>query len=329
MYTTLKLMIALCVLNQSVFAIMPQNAKIFVAGARGLVGSALVQELQHQGYTNLLTPSSSELDLRDQHAVNNFFAQEKPEYVFVAAAKVGGIGANSWYPADFGYENLIIACNVIHAAYQHQVTKLLYLGSSCIYPRDCPQPIKEEYLLSGYLEETNKPYALAKIAALVLCQAYNTQYGTRFITCMPTNLYGPGDNFHLQNSHVLPALIAKMHQAKMNNQEEVILWGTGMPRREFLHVHDCVQALIYLMNYYDDNETVNIGSGIDCTIKELACLVKEVVGFQGNLVFDSTKPDGTPRKLLDVSRMTQWGWSATISLKEGIESTYQWYLDNM
>lgn len=307
---------------------MNKNSKIYVAGHRGLVGSAIVRNLQSKGYTNIITRTHSELDLTDQQAVRRFFEEEKPEYVFLAAAKVGGIHANNTYPADFIYDNLMIECNVIKAAHDFNVKKLLFLGSSCIYPKMAPQPIKEEYLLSGYLEPTNEAYAIAKIAGLKMCQYFKKQYGDNFISCMPTNLYGPNDNFDLQNSHVLPALIRKFHEAKVENKPYVEVWGTGTPRREFLYVDDMADACVFLMENYDGEETVNIGTGEDVTIKELAEIIKEVVGYEGELNFDTSKPDGTPRKLLDVSKLNKLGWKYKIELRDGIEKSYKWYLEN-
>nr|WP_079989554.1 GDP-L-fucose synthase [Candidatus Protochlamydia phocaeensis] len=304
---------------------IPLNAKIYVAGHNGLVGSALVRKLQSEGYTNLLTRSSQELDLTSQQAVNNFFEQERPDYVFLAAAKVGGIKANMDYPAEFIYTNLMIETNVIHAAYVYGVKKLLFLGSSCIYPKECPQPMLESYLLTGPLEPTNEPYAIAKIAGLKLCESYNRQYGTHFISCMPTNLYGPNDNFDLQTSHVLPGLLRKFQEAKEQSKDQVTIWGSGSPRREFLHVDDLANACLFLMRYYEGNETVNIGCGEDLTIAELAFLIKDAVGYQGNLVFDPSYPDGTPQKLLNIHKIRQMGWKPTISLKEGIQNTVEWY----
>ena len=304
---------------------MPLDAKIFVAGHEGLVGSALVRNLQNQGYTNILTKSHQELDLRFQQAVDDFFQQEKIEYVFLAAAKVGGIRANSEYPAEFIYDNLMIQTNVIHGAYRSGVKKLLFLGSSCIYPRDCPQPIKESYLLTGPLESTNEPYALAKIAGIKLCQAYNRQYGTRFISCMPTNLYGPNDNFDLKSSHVLPALIRKFSEAKKQKKSHVVLWGTGSAKREFLHVDDLADACIFLMQKYEGDQTINIGCGTDLSIYELAQMIKTLVEYEGNLVFDSSYPDGTPQKLLDISTIQKLGWIPHISLEQGLRETVQWY----
>jgi len=305
-------------------AAMHKDAKIYVAGHRGLVGSAIIRKLEQEGYHNIITRTHHEVDLRKQHVVDAFFAAEKPDYVFLAAAKVGGIWANQTYPAEFIYDNLMIECNIIHAAYMHGVKKLLFLGSSCIYPRNCPQPIKEEYLLSSALEETNKSYALAKIAGIDMCQAYNKQYGTHFIACMPTNLYGPYDNFHPENSHVLPALLRKIYLAKQNNEPEVVLWGTGTPLREFLYVDDLADGVLFLMNHYDGNEIVNIGTGKDVTIRELADLIKEIVGYNGTFIQDASKPDGTPRKLLDVSRLHELGWDAPTLLRDGIQKTLDW-----
>lgn len=307
---------------------MDKDSKIYVAGHRGLVGSALKRKLESKGYTNLIFRTHKELDLTNQQAVNEFFKQEKPEYVFLAAAKVGGILANSTYPAEFIYENLMIESNIIHAAYKYGVKKLLFLGSSCIYPKLAPQPLKEEYLLTGPLEETNEAYAIAKIAGIRLCKHYNQQYGTNFISVMPTNLYGPNDNFDLETSHVMPALVRKFHEAKVNNEPEVVVWGTGTPRREFMHVDDMADACVYLMENYDFSEVgefVNIGVGEDVTISELAELIKEVVGFEGKIKYDTLKPDGTPRKLMDVSRLNGLGWKAGILLKDGIKETYEWY----
>ena len=318
---------------------MDNNAKIFVAGSNGLVGSALVRRLKRGRYTNLLTPEIDELDLTDQRAVAGFFAAEKPEYVILAAAKVGGIHANNTFPAEFIYLNLMIQNNVIHHAWLNGVRRLLFLGSSCIYPKLAPQPMKEEYLLTGLLEPTNEPYALAKIAGIKLCESYNRQYGTKFIAVMPTNLYGPGDNFHPENSHVLPALIRRFHEAKIQGLPEVVVWGTGTPRRELLYVDDMADGSIFLMEQSDEAIApellsyprpcfVNLGTGVDVTIRELADTVKQVVGYEGNLVFDPTKPDGTPRKLQDVSRMNALGWHAKVPLAEGIRMTYEWYREN-
>ncbi len=307
---------------------MDTQSKIYVAGSRGLVGSALVRALSRQGYGNLVLPSSQDLDLRNQAAVDEFFAQEKPDYVFLAAAKVGGIQANNTYRAEFLYDNLMIEANIIHSAYRHGVTKLLFLGSSCIYPKLCPHPMQEDYLLTGSLEPTNEPYAIAKIAGLKLCENYCRQYGVSFISAMPTNLYGINDNFNLANSHVLPALMRKFHAAKVNDDPTVTVWGTGTPLREFLYVDDLADALVFLMNTYNQVEFVNVGTGQEVSIKELALTIKAVVGYEGELVFDTTKPDGTPRKLLDVSRLTAAGWQAKTSLKQGIEQTYSWFVQN-
>lgn len=307
---------------------MRKDAKIYVAGHRGLVGSAIIRCLDSNGYSNILVRSRSELDLTNQQAVNNFFALNKPEYVFVAAGRVGGVVANDKYAAEFIYKNLMIESNSINAAYQSNVKKLLFLGSTCIYPKLAPQPLKEEYLLSGPLEHTNEWYAVAKIAGIKLCQAYRKQYGCDFNAAMPTNLYGSGDNFDLETSHVLPALIRKFHEAKQQNAAVVTLWGTGTPKREFCHVDDCANACVFLMNEYSDPEIVNIGVGEDISILELGELIKRVVGFEGEIVFDDSKPDGTPRKLVDVGRITSLGWKAKITLEEGITSTYQWYLNN-
>jgi GDP-L-fucose synthase len=308
---------------------MSPDSKIYVAGHRGLVGSSIVRCLRASGYHHLLLRTSDELDLRDQSAVHAFFQQEKPDYVFLAAAKVGGILANNTYRAEFIYDNLMIECNTIQAAYQADVKKLLFLGSSCIYPKLAPQPLKEDYLLSGTLEETNQPYALAKIAGIELCNAYRAQYGCNFISVMPTNLYGPDDNFDLETSHVLPALIRKFHEAKMQNIPFVEIWGTGTPRREFLHVDDLAEACLFLMNDYDESGLVNIGTGEDISIRELAELIREVVGYTGELRFDTGKPDGTPRKLLDVSKLRMLGFQHRIGLKEGIHSVYRSYADRL
>jgi GDP-L-fucose synthase len=297
--------------------------KIYIAGHTGLVGSALVRLLQQKGFSNIITRSSDEMDLRKQELVRNFFAEEKPQYVFLAAAKVGGIWANKTYPAEFIFDNLSIETNVINEAYRSGVSKLMFLGSSCIYPKNALQPIREEYLLSGSLEPTNDAYAIAKIAGIKLCQAYHQQYGCCFISVMPTNLYGPGDNYHLQNAHVLPALIRKFHEAKINGEEKVSIWGTGSPRREFLHVDDLAAACFFLMQEFDHPDIINIGSGKDNTIAEIALLIKEITGFSGKLVFDDSKPDGTPRKLLNVDRLNAMGWRAAISLEEGIRKTYE------
>lgn len=308
---------------------MELNAKIYVAGHNGLVGSSIVRKLKEKGYTNLVYRTSKELDLRDKNQVDNFFEEEKPEYVFLAAAKVGGIVANNEYPADFIRDNLLIQTNVIDAAYRNGVQKLLFLGSTCIYPKLAPQPLKEEYLLTGELEPTNDAYAIAKIAGIKMCQSYNKQYGTKYISVMPTNLYGPNDNFDLETSHVLPALIRKFHEAKVNNQPSVEVWGTGAPLREFLYSDDLADACVYLMNTYDGNEIVNIGVGKDLPIKELAEKIKAVVGFEGEIKFDTTKPDGTPRKLVDVTKLNSLGWEAKTSLDEGLKKAYNWFLENV
>ncbi|MBK6479790.1 MAG: GDP-L-fucose synthase [Saprospiraceae bacterium] len=302
---------------------MNLNSKIYIAGHRGMVGSAILRNLQSQGYTNIVYATSSELNLMDQLAVNDFFVSHRPEYVFMAAAKVGGIIANNTYRADFLYENLQMQNNVIHGAYQSGVQKLLFLGSSCIYPKLAPQPLKEEYLLTGLLEPTNEPYAIAKIAGVKMCDAYRAQYGCHFISAMPTNLYGPNDNYDLQNSHVLPALLRKFIEAKKQGLPTVTLWGTGSPYREFMHVDDCAAGCIYLMQHYDQEGHVNIGTGIDLQIKDLAALIAQVVGFEGKIVYDIDKPDGTPRKLMDVSKINALGWSANIPLDQGIEMVYQ------
>lgn len=306
---------------------MQKNSKIYIAGHRGLVGSALVRALEAEGYTNLITRRHGELDLLDQRAVAAFFAAEEPEYVFLSAAKVGGIGANSTYPAEFIYENLMIAVNIIHQAYLHGVKKLLFLGSSCIYPKLAAQPIKEESLLTGPLEETNDAYAMAKITGIKMCEAYNRQYGTKFISVMPTNLYGMNDNFNLETSHVFPALIRKFHEAKVSGARSVTIWGTGTPVREFLFVDDLADACLYLMNTYEGGKIVNIGTGVGVTIRELAEKIATVVGYEGELVFDRTKPDGTPVKINDVSYLTSLGWTAKVSLEEGIRRTYGWYTE--
>ena len=345
---------------------MEKSSKIYVAGHRGLVGSALVRRLKSEGFDNLLTHTHAELDLIRQDQVEIFFEKEKPDYVFLAAAKVGGIWGNNTYPAEFIYENIAIQSNIIHASYVNQVKKLLFLGSSCIYPKLCPQPIKEEYLLSDYLEPTNEPYAIAKIAGIKMCQSYNRQYRTRYISVMPNNLYGPKDNFDLETSHVLPALIRKFHLAKLASKgnwkairsdeeihgrlpnevkasigispttdqpvdkltgsPEIILWGTGTPRREFIHVDDLADACVFLMNCYDESQIINIGWGEDQTVREMAEMISRVVGFEGTLKWDSNKPDGTPQKLLDVSRLTDLGWQPKIELEAGLRDTYQWYL---
>lgn len=305
---------------------MEKQAKIYVTGHRGLVGSAVLRALQQQGFNNLVMQTSQELDLRIQVHVERFFEQEQPDYVLVVAGKVGGIMANSTYPAEFIYDNVMIAANVIHASYKYKVKKLLFTGSSCIYPKLAPQPIKEDYLLDGKLEPTNDAYAIAKITGIKMCQAYNKQYGTQFISAMPTNLYGINDNFDLQSSHVLPALIRKFHDAKERNAQEVVLWGTGRPLREFLFVDDLADALLFLMEHYNDSEIINVGVGKEISIRELAELIRDIVGFQGKLVFDAAKPDGTPRKLLDVSKIQQLGWQAKTPLADGIRKTYDWFL---
>ena len=307
---------------------MNNNDKVYVAGHAGMVGSAILRKLQGEGFDNFALRRSSELDLRNQAAVDAFFRQEKPEYVFLAAAKVGGILANDTYRAEFLYDNLMIETNVIHAAWQHGVRKLLFLGSSCIYPKLAPQPLKEEYLLTGLLEPTNEPYAIAKIAGIKLCDAYRAQYGCNFISVMPTNLYGPNDNYHPENSHVLPALIRKFHEAKRDGAPFVILWGTGAPLREFLHVDDLADACYFLMEHYDEPGFVNIGIGEDLPILELARLVQRIVGYTGEIRHDLSKPDGTPRKLMDVSKLTGLGWKAKIGLEEGVKGVYEAYVLN-
>lgn len=308
---------------------MEKKSKIYVAGHRGLVGSAIVRGLQKNGYTNIIGKTHKELDLLNPIEVENFFKEEKIEYVFLAAAKVGGIYANSTYPADFIYKNLQIQNNVIGNAYKYGVKKLMFLGSSCIYPKMCPQPIKEEYLLSGYLEETNEAYALAKIAGLKMCEYFNKQYGTNFISVMPTNLYGPYDNFHPENAHVMPALIRRFHEAKVSGTKEVVVWGSGTPLREFLYSEDMADACIYLMENYEGNDFFNIGTGKEITIRGLAELIKEVVGYEGEIVWDTTKPDGTPRKLLDASRLEKTGWEYKMELKDGIREAYKWFIENV
>ena len=307
---------------------MEKNAKIYVAGHRGLVGSAIIRLLKDQGFTNLIVRTHTELELADQLAVKGFFEKEKPDYVFLAAAKVGGIYANNTYPAEFIYQNLAVQNNVIHFSYQNGVKKLCFLGSSCIYPKLAPQPMREEYLLDGKLEPTNEPYAIAKIAGIEMAKSYNRQYGTNYISVMPTNLYGPNDNFDLQNSHVLPALIRKFVEAKQNNSPSVVLWGSGKPRREFLYVDDMADACIFLMKNYDGKEFVNIGTGEDVTILEVANWIKDIVGYKGALEFDAAKPDGSPRKLLDVSKIHSLGWKAKHSLHEGLIKAIDWYLKN-
>jgi GDP-L-fucose synthase len=300
---------------------MEQTAKIYIAGNRGMVGSGLERKLRKEGYNNIVTRTSSELDLRNQQAVNDFFEKETPAYVILAAAKVGGIHANNTYRAEFIYDNLMIEANIIHAAYLNKVTKLLFLGSSCIYPKLAPQPLKEEYLLSGYLEPTNQPYAIAKIAGIEMCDSYRAQYGCNFISAMPTNLYGTNDNYHSENSHVLPALIRRIVLAKKNNEPTITIWGTGTPRREFLHVDDLADACYFLLQNYNEQGLVNIGCGTDVSIKELAELIVAEVGYEGQLVFDTTKPDGTPRKLMDIGKIKGFGWSPSIILTNGIKRT--------
>lgn len=307
---------------------MKKDSKIYVAGHRGLVGSAIVRNLEEKGYTNIICRTHKELDLTNQKEVRNFFEIEKPEYVFLAAAKVGGINANNVYPADFIYENLMIQNNVIKAAHDFKVDKLLFLGSTCIYPKMAPQPIKEDYLLTGALEETNEAYAVAKIAGLEMCKFFKRQYGDNFISCMPTNLYGPNDNFDLKSSHVMPALIRKFHEAKVNNEETVEVWGTGTPLREFLYVDDMADACVFLMENYDGEQHVNIGTGVEVSIRELAETIKDVVEFNGELRFNTDMPDGTPRKLTTVEKLNRLGWKHKIELKEGIELAYKWFLEN-
>lgn len=305
---------------------MQINDKIYIAGHRGMVGGAILRSLKQKGFTNIIYRNSSVLDLRNQQQVDEFFEEERPAYVFVAAAKVGGIVANNTYRADFLYDNLMMESNIIHAAYTNRVNKLMFLGSSCIYPKLAPQPLKEEYLLTGLLEPTNEPYAIAKIAGIKLCEAYRDQYGCNFISVMPTNLYGVGDNYHPQNSHVLPALIRKVHEAKENNSPKVVVWGTGNPRREFMFADDLADACVYLMQNYDEKDFVNIGVGTDISIRELAELIKEVIGYTGSFVFDSSRPDGTPQKLMDVSRLHALGWKHAVSLREGIKLAYKDFL---
>jgi GDP-L-fucose synthase len=308
---------------------MNKAAKIYVAGHRGMVGSGITRLLKARGYENVITRTHAELDLLNQAAVHEFLATEKPDYIFIAAAKVGGIQANNIYRADFIYQNLMIECNITHGAYLAGINNLMSLGSSCIYPRDCPQPIKEEYLLTGPLEQTNEPYALAKIAGIKLCENYNRQYGTKYVSVMPTNLYGPGDNYDLNNSHVLPALIRKAHEAKLRQDSHMMVWGSGKVRREFLHVDDMARACVMLMEQGYDGSFVNIGCGNDITIRELVEEVVAVVGFEGELQFDTSKPDGTPQKLLDVSKANSLGWKAEIQLRPGITDAYQWFLKNI
>ncbi|BCG60630.1 GDP-L-fucose synthase family protein [Paenibacillus sp. URB8-2] len=308
---------------------MEKNSLIYVAGHKGLVGSALVRNLLGKGYKNIIGKTQQELDLTNQAAVERFFEESNIDYVFLAAAKVGGIGANNTFPADYIMENELIQCNIIRSSFKNGVKKLIFLGSSCIYPKLCPQPIKEEYLLTGPLEPTNEAYALAKISGLKMCQYYNRQYGTNYISVMPTNLYGPNDNFDINNSHVIPAMIAKIDAAKTLNQPSVTLWGTGKPRREFLYVDDMADACVFLMEHYDGTEYLNVGTGEDLSIRELAEMVKTVVGYNGELLFDAGKPDGTPRKLLDVSKLEKLGWKAKTGLKEGLDTAYRYYLDHV
>lgn len=308
---------------------MEKNARIYVAGHRGMVGSAIIRKLNAEGYQHLITRTSSELDLRSQAAVRQFFEEEKPDYIFLAAAKVGGIHANNTYRAEFIYDNMMIQNNIIHESYRSGVTKLLFLGSSCIYPKMAPQPMREDYLLTGELEPTNEPYAIAKIAGIKMCDAYRSQYGCNFISVMPTNLYGPNDNYDLNNSHVLPALIRKFHEAKVNGAPSVEVWGSGSPRREFLHADDLAAACYYLMQTYNEPGLVNIGTGEDITIKELAELVQQTVGYEGEIVWNTAKPDGTPRKLMDVSKLTGFGWKYSISLEEGLQRVYQEYAEEV
>lgn len=307
---------------------MEQSSKIYIAGHQGMAGSAVIRRLEASGFTNFLTRTHAELDLTDQAATRAFFESERPDYVVLAAAKVGGIHANSTYPADFSLENLQIQSNVIEAAWKHGTKKLMFLGSACIYPKLAPQPMAETALLTGPLEPTNEWYAIAKIAGISLCDALRRQHGFNTVSIMPNNLYGPGDNFHLENAHVLPALIRKFHEAKENNAQEVVVWGTGTPLREFLHIEDFANAAVFLLNDYDDGGIVNVGTGTDISIGDVALLIKQVVGYQGDIVFDSTKPDGTPKKLLDCTKLHKLGWKSVISLREGLAATYQWFLDN-
>lgn len=319
----LRTMLNLCRFAVIQYFAVEKEAKIYVAGHRGMVGSAIYNKLQQEGFKNIITRSSQELDLRNQRAVESFFETEKPDYVFLAAAKVGGIVANNTYRADFIYENLAIQNNVIHQSHVHQVKKLLFLGSSCIYPKLAPQPLKEDYLLTGTLEHTNEPYAIAKIAGIKMCESYRSQYGDNFISVMPTNLYGYNDNYHPENSHVLPALIRRFHEAKINNTPEVVIWGTGTPLREFLFSTDLAEACVFLMENYDESQFINIGVGHDITIKDLALLIKDIVGYEGEIKFDPTKPDGTPRKLMDVNKLHQLGWKHKVTLDEGIRLAYK------
>lgn len=306
---------------------MKRTSKIYVAGHKGLVGGAVFKKLQLDGYENIIVKTKPQVNLANQNEVKSFFEKEKPEYVFLCAAKVGGILANFSYPAQFIYENLAIQNNIIHFSYKYGVKKLLFLGSSCIYPKLAVQPIKEEYLLSGYLEQTNEPYAVAKIAGIIMCQSYNRQYKTNFISAMPTNLYGPGDRFDVENSHVVPALLLKFHQARKNNEKSVEVWGTGNPKREFLFIDDLAEALVFLMKKYNSSEIINVGTGEDISIKQLAEMIKEVVEFKGSIRFDNSKPDGTPRKLLDVTKIHSLGWHSKIDLKKGLKIAYDWFLE--
>jgi GDP-L-fucose synthase len=307
---------------------IPRSARIYVAGHRGLVGSAIVRRLRQEGFDNVLTATRDQFDLRDQAAVNDWFRANRPEYVFMVAGTVGGILANSTRPAEFIYDNLMMHATVVHASYLHQARRLLYLGSSCIYPRECPQPIREESLLTGLLEPTNEPYAIAKISGIKLCQAYRRQYGCDFISAMPTNLYGPNDNFDLQSSHVLPALMRKFHEAREQGRDEMVVWGTGSPKREFLHVDDLADACLFLMRHYDEDSHINVGTGEDLSIRELAETIRDIVAPGVRLTFDPTKPDGMPRKLLDVSRLHALGWRHRIELREGIAQTYRWFREH-
>jgi GDP-L-fucose synthase len=307
---------------------MESDSKIYIAGHTGLVGSAIQRKLKEQGYSNIIGRTREELDLERQTQVEPFFEEQRPEYVFLAAAKVGGIFANNSFPAEFIYSNIMVQTNIIHSAYRTGAKKLLFLGSSCIYPKHCPQPMKEEYLLTGPLEPTNEPYALAKIAGIRTCQSYNRQYGTNYISVMPTNLYGPHDNFDLETSHVIPALIRKFHEAKIQSNSLVTIWGTGSPRREFLHVDDLADACVFLMNHYDESDMINIGCGEDISIAELALLIKDIVGYTGNIEYNIDKPDGTSQKLLDVTKLKGLGWQPKLSLREGIKKTYEWYCQN-
>jgi GDP-L-fucose synthase len=307
---------------------MELDSRIYIAGHRGLVGSAIHRKLSEKGYVNTIGRSREELDLERQAQVESFFEEQKPEYVFLAAARVGGIWANNTFSAEFIYSNIMVQTNVIQSAYLTQVKKLLFLGSSCIYPKHCPQPMKEEYLLTGQLEPTNEPYAIAKIAGIKTCQSFNRQYGANYISVMPTNLYGPNDNFDLETSHVIPALIRKFHEAKIRSDHSVTIWGTGSPRREFLHVDDLADACVFLMNHYDESDIINVGCGEDISIADLALLVKDIVGYTGNIEYDSKRPDGTPQKLLDVSKLKNLGWQPKLSLREGIKKTYEWYCEN-